>query len=463
MSQTLKKFLFTNFKNELSKSITQNELTINSIYNLTVKNDIIEPISGFSSLFEKVLSKKTYEEFYSNNASVLADTLQTAIYEYFDSNTSSYKTRIFTIRKNLYLYEYDYSLNMLVFSNISFSNTPFIFYKDNCLYFLSQNDVLITVENDAIYTRLKPPSLKDFYVFEDKLFYISSKEKFKIYHTEDCELFNLSQNLSDSYSLDLKPEDGEVLKLCFYKEKLYVIQQYKISRITISSTSIAITECLKINAKINKNTISSLDNYIVFCSDKEIFIFDGNNIKSVFKSLHPDIDLVEAIGTSFNDKYYLKSRILIDEYYEIVLIECDIESLTYQIYNIGEISNLTTIQTPNHYHLIALVYQDSRYSFVCLNYSVLAGKTKYLKFNKITFNSNNLKYLKTIKIQSCGNYKFTITCDFKSETFSTSDTNLIINSLSMIGHYFDFKIESESSFYIDSIYVETLESGGLYD
>ena len=180
MKQIRKSFLFSNFKNDISKFTTTNELTINSIQNLTLENNIIEPTFNFSLLTDKLIEKGKREDFYTNNMSVINETLLFEIYEYYDSDSNNFIKRLFAIRKDLYLYEYDTDANVLINKNYKFSTLPKIFQKDNCMYFYSKGNDLLCIKNNELLFYSNSQHIDDFCVHNNYIFYtiISRMSKF---------------------------------------------------------------------------------------------------------------------------------------------------------------------------------------------------------------------------------------------------------------------------------------------
>ena len=222
--QSTKQFLFNNFENTLSKTSTKNNLTIKSIYNLTTKNNFIEPTQDICLLVKRIIPESKYDEFLSNNLSLLSEVITLHSYEYFDNASNLFKLRLFAITNNLYLYEYNDTLNLFVTTNLKFLSKPKIFHKDNCLYFYSINDMLVTIENNNLYHLPKPASVASYYVFDNNIYLLIENQNFKVYYTESTQLYNIPSNLSNCYTLDLNPEDGKVLKLVCINEKLYIVQ-----------------------------------------------------------------------------------------------------------------------------------------------------------------------------------------------------------------------------------------------
>lgn len=460
--QSIKQFLFNNFENEISKASTKNSLTIRSIYNLTTKNNFIEPTQDVYPLTKRLITKSKYNEFLSNNLSFLNEVAILQSYEYFDNSSNLFKLRLFAITKDLYLFEYNETLNLFVTTNLKFLSKPKIFHKDNCLYFYSTNDMLITIENSNLYHLSNPANITDYYVFDNNIYFLIENQNFKVYYTESTQLYNIPSNLNNSYSLDLNPEDGKVLKLVSINEKLYIVQQYKILKINKKQDNCYISDVLNLNSKVKQDTICSLNENIVFCSEYNIFVFDGNDIHEIFNNIVNDLDFKTVQCVAFNNKYYMKTKILVNMNYESVLIEFNIDSNSCEIYKIDNLDNIYVLKSPNIYLIGLCTNTDNIRNVLTLNPARTSTHDKYIKFNNITFDNNNLKFLKSIRFKSFGKFKLTISSEYNSLTFYIGD-NFEINNISLEGHSFDIEIESIDTFYIESIYIEVLEQLDFYD
>lgn len=460
--QSIKQFLFNNFENTLSKTSTKNNLTIKSIYNLTTKNNFIEPTQDICLLVKQVIPESKYDEFLLNNLSFLSEVITIDSYEYFDNTSNLFKLRLFAITNNFYLYEYNEALNLFVTTNLKFLSKPKIFHKDNCLYFYSTNDMLVTIENNNLYHLPKPANIASYYVFDNNIYFLIENQNFKVYYTESTQLYNIPSNLNNCYTLDLNPEDGKILKLVSINEKLYIVQQYKISKINIKQNSVYVSEVLNTHSKINQDTICELNENIIFCSDHSIYIFDGNDTQEVFNNIANDLDFKSSQCVTFNNKYYMKTKILVNMNYEPVLIEFNIDRNFCEIYKIDKLNNIYVLKSPNFYLLCLCTKNDNIWDILTLNPTRTSTHEKYIKFNNISFDNSNLKYLKSIRFKSFGKFNITITSEYNSLTFSANDC-FELNNISLEGHSFDIEIKSIDTFFIESIFIEILEQLDFYD
>jgi len=142
MKQNNKNYLFFNFNPVIeNKIINKSDLTIESVYNITLENNIIEPVHDFTDIFELIIDKQNLESFYDENKDILNQLTDIKFYEFiYDKN---YYERVFVLTQNYKLYEIDKSLNIIVDLNIKFSSEPKTFIRDNKIYFLSKNDILL--------------------------------------------------------------------------------------------------------------------------------------------------------------------------------------------------------------------------------------------------------------------------------------------------------------------------------
>ena len=95
-------------------------------------------------------------------------------------------------------------------------------------------------------------------------------------------------------SIQLNQDDGYILKIVNYKNNIYIVQQYGISKLVISNGEYQIISNCSIKSSIFDNTIELIDDYVVFLTSSGLYIFDGNDLKQILKI--PVIDFKSICG-----------------------------------------------------------------------------------------------------------------------------------------------------------------------
>ena len=265
MKQTNKCFLFSNFKDELSKHTTKNELTIQTSLNITAENNILEPTNGFVPLVEKVLKKDKIETFFKLNENLLNHLIWIGLYEYYNQETDSFCLRMFAISQGLFLYEYNFSTSIFDDTDIQFYNKPDIFTSNNTLVFNSANDKMVVVSNSNEPTT-SSSSINYYCTDSNKIIFSKTNEKFNVYISSN----SVQEVLSDEIlltSFEFNPDDGVVLDAIKLDDAIFVFQQYKISKLSLSNNTYKLSSVVSVSSKINANTICKIDDKIVFCSN----------------------------------------------------------------------------------------------------------------------------------------------------------------------------------------------------
>ncbi len=457
MKLTFNNYLYSNFKTKfLKESVSKNSLTINNIYNLTTQNNIIEPICDFSNFLDECLDNETLNTLKLNYSSIFYNLFKVCVYEFHDSMLNLTTKRIFIIDTNYMLYEIDISSKTLTDYNFQFSSKPNILIKNNRLYIYSYNDLFLMVKEDSfpivITDVINLVSIED---FNNLTIFNCIENKFSIYCTEKTELVNLESNINNYNEIKLSPENGEVFKIVIYKNNLFVIQKYAISKIIISDDDYQIQQLCNIKSSIDANTIELIDDYIVFLTSNGLYIFDGNDSKQIFKNETTKLIHLNNKSVTYNNKYYLLADYFINNISEKVLLEFDIENENCVFYKAGNFEDIYLIQTLSTYKLITLIHdEDDVFHTKFLNNKSITQNRKYIKFNKLTFDETPVKVLSEIKIISYGKFYITISSEIQSSTFEINGLSYIKN-IGIKGQAFEIEIFSDSTFEIESIYLKT--------
>ena len=464
MNQSKKTYLYTNFKQSPNKHLTLNDLAIQSSYNLSLKNNIIEPSANFSSVFQDIFSENEYQNLIKNSSDFLKEIYHLEIYEYINNNNIS-NFRIFVLDKNFNLYEYSKNKQSFLSHSIKFSSFPKIFKNSNSLIFSSNNDKMVFIEQETNPITITPsPSIETYAIVEDTIYFTSQNNKYRVYYATNSSLLNISDELNNYNGFDFEIEKGEIVCIFNFNKKLYVVQQYRISKLEITSSNSSFINCCTCSFKIYKNSACLFEDYIIFNSSAGIFKFDGNDIKFIFGDITKCLELENSIGVSYNNKYYLKTKFSDDEFNILtdVLIEFDPENESYEIFSVGNISLIYTVSTSIHYYLIAITDEDNSLSVAYLDKLSKSTQLKYLQTNKFSFNSPTLKYIKDIYVSGYGSFDIVIKSDLDQKTIQMNK-NLKFSNLSLPGHIFQLLIVGDSYFSIESISLTFIENGDYYD
>lgn len=456
MKLTSNNYLFSNFNGEfLSESISKNSLTINNIYNLTTQNNTIEPVCNFSDLFENCFSLefintikvKYFDLFNSINCFY--------IYDYYDDSSNLIKTRYFVTNNNFNIFEIDYENFNIIDLNFKFNTKPSFLLLNEKLYIYSFNNLFLMINKDnypiVLSDVLNITSIND---IDKYTIFTCFENKFSVFYTEKTELLNLEQNLSNYNEIKLSPEDGEIERVFIYKNNIYAVQKYAISKIIIQNNGVSISNLCSIKSSIIFNSIELIDDYIVFLTTSGLFIFDGNDIKQIFKKETINLIKSNVKSVSYNNKYYLMCNYFINHIKESMILEFDIEDNICTFYKIESLLDITLLKTFSTYKLIAITNNNNINQVKFLDLNKITTYKKYVRFNKLTFDDKPVKVLNELKIISIGKFLVTISSEIQSSTFEINGISYIKN-IGIKGQTFEIEIQSDDSFKIESIYIKT--------
>ena len=446
--------LINDFKSKNTNEVFSNKFVSNLNYNLTLKNNIIEPLCDVECFFVQYFNNLNRLEIYERNKSFLESVIYVSIFDYFNHEINKLESRLFVIDSTFCLFEFFEEENNFHNHNIRFSSIPKTFQYKECLYFTVQNDKTVVIEGNATPMQTSPTlTISLFVEFNDYLFFCSSNSSSQVFYTESTDLYNISQDLSIYDSFDINPEYGKILNLCHMHNKLYIFQEFAITEIDKNSSTFYEQKKILLTFKIFPNTIKAFSDETLFLSQNGLFSFNGNNIDKI-------LELNIAQGTylteSFNHNYYF-------QYFEnnkSFLCEYDVYSKNINKFYLGNFFNFYKTQSSNHFHLIIQKEEEGMIKHLTFSNS-LNSFQKYIHFSKVTFGINKLKLLKSVKFFSSGDFELKVTSDKGTFSHNVKSFNEAISNIGLLGNYFEFEISSIKHFKIESILItiSTLENG----
>ena len=455
INSTLKSYNFYDFNLKfVSSCFKKNELSICESQNVNYGLQTIKPLNNFVEFFSKKFSESDLNSIKTKNETIINNLIYVYEYIYFIQDLGKYETRIFVLDKNFNLFELN---SDLIFDNMSikFETVPKVFENNSKLYFFSPNDKFILIEKNN-----KPLfvtdflNIKNFLQFQNKIFFMTHEHKFSIFISEELELENIGSNIDEYELFKLNPNSGEVLGLIVLNNYLFVVQQYSISKLSFSNGAWTNSLYFPIQTMIIEESIQQIDDFIVFCTESGVFIFDGSNIKHLFKELDNKIDKNDISTAVFNEKYYLNCSFSLNNNFERVIFEFDIDKDTFNLFYLKNVTKIYSIKTIKGSSLIAVKEEDNNQILTLISNSVSTEK-KFVKFNPVTFEDSLFKTLSDISIFANGRFDFKIKSDFSEKTISVNN-NIFLKNLGLKGNYFQFEISSDDNFEIFSIMINVL-------
>jgi len=129
-------------------------------------------------------------------------------------------------------------------------------------------------------------------------------------------------------------------KVVNFKDNIYVIREYGITKITRAGDNFFATEEYRSNTKIHTNTVSVCGDKMIFMTNNGLYYFTGYNVA------RPGIEFMDAFMFNYSaatakalgDKYYLALKVDFDDEFEDVdgainnaLIIIDTNDFSYQV------------------------------------------------------------------------------------------------------------------------------------
>lgn len=456
MKLTSNNYLFSNFKLDyLNESTSKNNLSINNVFNITTKNNCIEPVYNFSNLLNYHFDTGFINWLKTNHTDIINNIIQFYTYDYFDEESNIIKSRYFIINNSYSLFEIDKNNNILIDLNLKFSTKPKFILIDERLYLYSFNDLFLMIHKNNYPIPLTDViNVKSIINFDNFTIFTTLENMFSIFYTDLTNLSNLEFNTINYNEIKLLTENGEIENLFIYKNNIYVVQKYAISKIIIQDKKYSIQNLCSVKSSIIIDSIELIDDYVIFLTNAGLYIFDGNDTKQIFKNITNNLIKDNVKSVSFNNKYYLLCNYYVNNIKNKLILEFDIENENCTFYKIENATDIYILQTIKTYQLIIVTESENFNELKYLDFNTLTTLKKYIKFNKLTFDETPVKVLNEIKIISAGKYNLTISSEIQSSIFEINGVSYIRN-IGIKGQAFQIEIESNSTFKIESIYLKT--------
>ena len=375
-------------------------------------------------------------------------------YDYFDETLNQIISRLFVITNTFDFLELSSSME-LVFQNLNFGCIPNYFYENEKLLILSPNTLFVVIDkNNTPYCITSYPDITHYSKISNNSYLILKNKKFSVFECDELDLVNLPSSIADYQEIALDYQNGTINNILEFDNCLFAIQQYEVNKITYSGGVFKTLSTNYFSSKIYGETAVKMNDCIVFLTSSGLYLFDGNDAKQIFSNITKFISFDKFSAVSFNDKYFLTTNYYVDGIKENVILEFDIQNSTCTIHKtLGIVENLYVIKTASEYSLCASVSINDEYFVLTFDNTKTSEQEKSITFNKISFDSNNFKIVKSINICGTGEYSVCISSEHNEITLRDCDC-LLMHNLGLKGQFFKLEIFSNKPFIIDCINFE---------
>lgn len=442
---------YSDFKyNPINTLNTYNNLLINDSFNINTENNTIKSCGFQSDLFKQLFNAEIAEDIKSNNFELLKSITKIIPYEYFNEINNCFENRIFALDESFSFYELD--LNSHSLKNIyTFISNPKIIQSDDILYFFDEDNKCVLIENSNLLTVEELPKIKSFTTNSTKIYFTLENKSNILYASELCKLKDLSKNIEQYDSIKIPLEDGFIENVFCIKDKIFILTQYSIFKYDSENSSLIKQNDL--NLYIYKHSSNLIDDNIIFYSSNGLYLFDGIDVKQIFSNhlkLSKNADFVY-----FNHNLYI-----FDSKFKNLLFRYNLTNNTFIKYKISNLTNFYTIKTSVIYTLV-ICYKNDNQNIISTLDNTLDQNQKleqYVKFKPTFLNSNTLKQINNIYVNSTGNFQLKISSEISTVIFSISNEKQHLK-LCLDGTFFNFEILSESDFELNSLLINYIEVG----
>lgn len=460
MKEISKSYFYSNKVLSLKNyHVSENELSISGISNLTTENGLIQPLNAFVDFYANFFdNESTYQAFKSNYSSILKIIVKFIVYEYCNSSTNKIEQRYIGVGSDLKVYEFKFNTASITKYNFNLTKIPKMQIFNCNLYIDDSSGTFIIFENEKQpYARSFDYKIKYYSMFRKVLYYLIESSPYNIYVDAKGTFPENASSMTSVVMVKLDSADGEVLGLYNFNHYLYVVQSYKITKI-IHNTSICVSQPLcRTNARIIPNTIDIIDDSIVFLTTDGLYEFDGNGVKKIFDEMSKRIIGTNQKGICFNNKYYLLTQFSDKKVVKNRILEFNLKNNICNIYTIedefGDPDDIFVARSSVSYNLC--IHHNSSNTIpkiLTLSPENVSDNFKFIRFSPIAFNNYYLKELKHFKITAKGNFNIKIKSDLSTIEFS-SKGNIDLKNLGIKGNIFQFEFFGTDYFEISSMYL----------
>lgn len=164
-------------------------------------------------------------------------------------------------------------------------------------------------------------------VCDNYLYGTCDSDKVRVYYTDTLKVENLQESAANSKSFRLLDDRGDCLKVISFKDYVFVIREYGITKAYMTSSgNISITQLYRSPSKIFENTVSVCGDNIIFLTRKGLVEFNGISCDVIETDIDKyliDVNNQNAFASSVGNKYYLVCNIRFDDG-EVVGVESDV-------------------------------------------------------------------------------------------------------------------------------------------
>lgn len=447
-----KTILFSNFKYDyLNKNENINTLPIEEISNLKTDNGYIESELSTKELIYELFNENEISILKEQNSEIINNIIKFIPYEFFNENTNKINSRLFCITQENKLFELNFeSLNFE--EKYIFSDLKNDVIYNNILYLFDSENKCIVIENNNILTIENIPYINSFVSNDDNLYFSIDNIPNKFFISDCKNLKDISTNFEQYSTINIPIEYGMILKVTNVKNNIFIITQYAILK--IDKTKNVVQKQNFINSLIFKNSIIQFDDSIFFYCENGLYIFDGTDIKQIFNNF---LNLSKnAIFVNFNHKLYILS---LD--FKNIIYTYNINTNQISFIKINNIDNIYKINSYSNHFFCVCHKEENSFKTISLYSNNSNSLTQQLKSKPIFLDSNTLKQIQSLYINSTGEFELKISSDITSQIFSISNITQFKN-LTLNGNYFIFEIYSSSKFKLNSIMITFGEIGELW-
>ncbi|MBR1984438.1 MAG: hypothetical protein IKA31_01735, partial [Clostridia bacterium] len=307
--------------------------------------------------------------------------------------------------------------------------------EDSIIITSTTNEMQVVSPSGDVETFDNAPKFIAVCIHNERLFAITEGERSRLMFSANLDPTNWNLDIDEAGFIDMLDERGSMNNVISFKDYVYVIRDYGISRVSAyaDQTEFMVTQLFNSSVKIYADSVAVCGEKMLFLAQNGIYVFDGYSTKKLDLPI-TDIfakDNSKAVGAFYNGKYYLALKIDFDDdivgaesslsFVNNALIELDLDDYSYSILRGVDILSMLTIKHENCNKLVANFRGDN-----CLKLGELTQETSMVFYENLPKKwvspksnlgfANKLKIIKEITLLSKGDISITIATDKETKT-----------------------------------------------
>jgi len=414
------------------------EIQTTKFYNYFPNSKLNNACGIVSAMFPKNKTNKTEKELKIDSAGITNIQGLAFFKQYFpNSKRTTLRLLVYADDQKVYVNQLvDDMYDLFWLYDLTFDTAPIVlsFKKDeeDAVILASETMMKVWRTGYSPYTIENVPIITSMCANEGVLFCTIKDPSFKIWYATDLNAENIGNISNTSGYITLEDGLGDARKILTFKEEVYVIRDYGISKISFIKKEATVSQVYHSNTKIYANTVCACGNNILFMTNDGLFSFNGIKVNKTNIDLinRLPIENVGATASSLGQKYYLALKVDFEDD-KIILNEegcvnnalfvINTEDFSYEIIRGVDVQSFLPVKT-DYFEKMLTIFNSGPVNRI----GEVVNASKFMENNLPKFWSSDIltenvrtKLFTKLSVFADKNVKFTLVCDGKEINFTS--------------------------------------------